>query len=146
MLSWEGRGMRLPLGFAALRIEAHRLQCWGTVHLAHASSGCDERCLINPVHVLCRALRMAPPCYRRFELATTHQPLHVSGGGIVLIDDERSFSRDTDVLFDSIASLAIAMQHFASREELSVSLSPDEYSISVCRSGDHCPVDASALQ
>jgi len=27
MTSWAGRGTRLPLGFATLRIEAHRLQC-----------------------------------------------------------------------------------------------------------------------
>ena len=146
MLSWEGRGTRLPLGFAALRVEAHRLQCWATAHSSDAGFDCDARCLGNPVHVLCHALRMAPPCYRRFELATSHQPLHVSGGGIVLVGSTREFCRDTDVIFDSISSLAVAMQHFARVEKLSVCFLPDECSIVVHRVGGDRPADAAEVQ
>ncbi len=64
----------------------------------------------------------------------------------MLIDGAREFCRDTDVVFDSISSLAVAMQHFADAEKLSVCLLPDECSIVVHRVGRDRPVDAAEVQ
>ena len=65
LLAWRGEGTSLPLGFAALRMETFALRC---VAMEAVDSEARRRCTKDPVQLLCRALRMAPTCYRQFEL------------------------------------------------------------------------------
>jgi len=83
MLGWEGCGTQLPLGFTTLHIQTKRLQCWAKIRLLASGRAAAERCIDNPVHLLCRALRMAPPCYQQFELvaAQDDQPPCIAGAG-----------------------------------------------------------------
>ena len=138
MHTWEGRGTKLPLGFSALRMEANYLHCWATERRPYPGHAAETRCLTKPVHLLCRALRMAPACYRCFELAAayTERPLDIAGDSTVYAGDARRRYREDSAVFDSIAGLAAAMQLVAPAEGLSVLLSPDERTIIVHRISD----------
>ncbi len=149
MLAWEGPGTNLPANFAALHLETNELQISAEVRLPHAgtdSADADRVRAETAVQLLCRALRLAPEHYRRFELAAenTDRPLQI---GIVLslvcgvVDTEEDDSdidpADIDPAeFDDAAGLAAAMQQYAAAEELSVDVSPDMDSVIVCRAGD----------
>ncbi len=138
MLAWAGRGTQLPLGFSALRMEMYRLHCWAEVRSSHAGRAYGRRCLTNPVHLLCRALRMAPSCYRRFELAAGYEKIHIIGAGCLHVLGRQHTTHGSKDVFDSITSLAAAMLRYASAENLSVALSPDESAILVHRIGEDC--------
>jgi len=91
----------------------------------------------SPVHLLCRALRMAPASYGRFELATAPEnyPLELIGGGTVWVGDQRMPHNFKTVTLDSAARLGAAMQHCAAAESLSVHMSPDKRRVIVVRIG-----------
>lgn len=137
MLDWAGRGTRLPPGFATARIETNRVGCWSLEPLPHTAQATEECCVANPVHLLCRALRMAPASYHRFELAAAQQsrPLEIAGGGYVDVGEhETCLSPSSNTAtFDSIAGLAAAMRRFEAAEGLMVHVSPDEQTIFVRR-------------
>ena len=148
MLSWEGRGTRFPLGFTTLRIEANALLCVAMERTPQAGVAVAKRCVKNPVHLLCRALRMAPASYRRFELTATrqHLPLHIIGGGHMSVGDRMTRVKGRSVTFDSIADLAVAMRQYAAAESLSVHVLPDERSIVIDRIDDASLGHASSVQ
>ncbi len=83
----------------------------------------------DTVHLLCRALRLAPACYRRFELAANKPHAQVGVMGTLWATDDNESGSDTGVdivgtEFDC-ADLATAMGQFAAVESLSVQLSQD---------------------
>ena len=139
MLSWEGHGTKLPPGFAALRLQT----CWITLRameqLPHAGRGDGGRCMSSPAHLLCRALRMAPLNYRRFELAAPYQPPSI------LVRGAQTSHVGHRAWFDSATDLAAAMQRFAPAENLIVELSADQDSIIVHRLGSERLLAAAEL-
>ena len=136
MLNWEGCGTRLPPGFTTLRTDTNFMGCWAMERTPRPEPAAAGRCIKNPVHLLCRALRMAPASYRRFELTATEPPLHVFGGGIIYVGNQKTLHEDRSVTFSSIADLANAMQRYAAAESLSLHLLPEERSIVISRIGD----------
>ncbi len=135
MLNWEGRGTVFPPGFTTMRIETTSLLCWATERTPQPVPVAAGRCMKNPVHLLCRALRMAPACYCRFELTAKrqHLALHIFGGGIIHAGDRKNLHKDRSVKFDSIADLAVAMLRYAAAESLRVRVLPDGQSIVIDR-------------
>lgn len=141
MVSWEGTGTELTHGFATLRMQTNHLQCCAleSVH--------GETYTTDPVQVLCRAMRLAPACYRCFKMEAmqAHSSLQVEAEVTVVFcpDDEdgnscddydtegadddgiRRLHRELVSVFDSIAELAAAMQQCTAAEGLRVSLSRD---------------------
>ena len=116
-------------------METNRLSCHATEQQPQARAGPEAaRRSIDPVQLLCSALRLAPACYRRFELAfgCDNEPLHVFGC-LILTCWNATMSWTATATFESIAELAAAMQRSASAEGLSMQLSPDEQSIVVRR-------------
>ena len=139
MMGWQGRGTSLPAGFASLRAEVNTLQCSADVRLPGAGPVAQTLCGESALQLLCRALRLAPACYRRFELAAAqpaadNKQLRVLGDMTLTRGhgsaDHRSLA---DAAFDSVAALGAAMAESAADEGLSVQLSPDEQSIVVRR-------------
>ena len=139
----EDSGTLLPLGFPVLRVKSNRLHC---VERLWAPGGKPAPPWVPPanaVQLLCRALRLVPRSYHRFELlpdaGDPHElngPLKVSGSvRFVHPDTGRKVARHDldDAVFDSVTDLANATQHFAAAEHLTVQLSPDMGSIVVCR-------------
>ncbi len=143
MVAWESCATAFPRAFTALRLEANWLWCMVSKRLAHDGSGAQRSCTGDAVHLLCRALRLAPVCYRQFSFAA-----HLLDGrrnklrvmGILLNNDEdEPGSHGHTYLrreFGSVADLAAAMGQFAGIEGLSVQLSLDACCIVVHRSGD----------
>ncbi len=125
-----------PQGFTALRLEALRQLRLATGRLAHV--GPPRSCTGNAGHVLCRALRLAPACYREFSftadaLGGSRTVLRVSGD---LFDEPGLHyhdSSDWNIVFNNAANLATAMGQFAAVEGLNVQLSPDASSVIVRR-------------
>ncbi len=146
MVTWfpGGHSTRLPLGFAALRMETNRLSC-------HATGGWDQSDALErdtaPVQLLCCALRLAPPYYGRIELAAHEpdQPLEVRGSVSQLCGDAGAPYAAT-ASFSSIAELAVAMRRFAPAERLSLHLTPDEQGIVIRRTGSEMPPGAAVWQ
>jgi len=133
MGAWDGRGTKLPLGFSALRIRTKWLQCWATENLPDEQLVAERwPWLRNPVHVLCRTLRMAPPCYREIELVVDQQ-LKLVGGGDRVFGNIETQHRGKDGSFDSVNELAVAMRPFTCEEGLSVHILPDKQSLVVHR-------------
>jgi len=98
------------------------------------------------VHLLCQALRLAPSCYRQFELLPeAGHPLEHGGlieisGCVKFIDSESGDQTRRhglhDAVFGSVTDLASAMQQYAADEHLSMQLSPDMDSIVVRNTGE----------
>ena len=130
MPAWDGLGTPLPPGFAALRMETNWLRCHAMDEQPQAGPGPEAtRRIADPGQLLCRALQLAPACYRRFELAAARlgQPLEVSfelscGG-------DKEASDGASATYASVAELTAAMQRFASAESVSVRLSSNEQTI-----------------
>jgi len=148
MLNWEGRGTRFPPGFTTMRIETNSLWCWATERTPQPGSAAAKRCMNSPVHLVCRALRMAPACYCRFELTAKrqHLALQIFGGGIVHVGGRKTLHKDRSSTFGSISDLAAAMQQYAAAESLSVHVLPEERSIVVDRIVDASRGGASTAQ
>ncbi len=152
VVAWDGGTTALPHGFAALRLEALRLICTVTKRLAHIGSEPQRFCTGDAVHLLCRALRLAPTCYRQFSLAA-----HPLGGpraqlkvmGIFLKTAGDNPGSDTDIhlpeefgrfaVLELELELAATMRYFAAVEGLSVHLSRDASCVLVRRAASwHC--------
>ena len=139
MVDWDGDGTALEWGFAAVRMESNRVRCSATERLPQADPQSAGRCTVHPVQLLCRALRLAPACYRRFELvaAQPEAPLQIDSsvhlswaGGVETVQGNGSAS------FDSVNELKAAMRRFVKEEKLRLVRSPGEHIIVVRRSGD----------
>jgi len=107
LVRWGG-GSELARGFATLRLQSNRLQ--GRTEEQQCQSG---HCTTDPVRLLCRMLRMAPACYRRFELAArcVDAPLQIQASILVVGGDwsrEKVF-RSKMVSCDGAAELAAAL-------------------------------------
>lgn len=71
MTTWEGDGTTLTRGFATLRMQTNGLHC------SAEERARSKRYTTDPVQLLCRALRMTPACYRRFEVVAAHPDLQM---------------------------------------------------------------------
>ena len=139
MLAWEGEGTELPLGFAVLRLETNALTCRAEERLQRAED--KTKSSGDPVQLLCRALRLAPRCYHRLELAPRFPdtPLVIRNDLLLLCAGTNPLprrDRDREATFANIAELAAAMRHFGAAEAIDVCLTPDEQTIVVLRDGD----------
>ena len=94
----------------------------------------------DAVHLLCRALHLAPAQYRQFVLAPDRLRAHVEVMGFMLVADGEyrgvDHSSTVKADFSCVADLAVRMQQFADLQGLSVPLPRDECSIIVRRTGD----------
>ena len=134
MLAWEGVGSDLPLGFTLLRLETNALYCGAVEQLP--GSGTEGKFPMDPVQVLCRALRLAPPSYSHTELKTAYPGKRFevwSDLALLCTNSENSGPRKAK--FESIAELAAAMQHFTSVEKLEVCVAPDGQTVVAQRIG-----------
>ena len=143
MLPMEGCGTRLPLGFTELRVETNSLQCSVTEQqppshhspqLPDSEPAAGDQCIKDPVHLLCRVLRLSLVCYWRVELAAeqTDEPLRLRSMLYLVRDCESGFHEGYATL-DSIAELAVVMQCFAAAEGLDLRVAPNKQSIIVHR-------------
>ncbi len=144
MIDWQGRGASLPVGFAVLRAEFKTLQCSALVWLTGAGPDAQRLCGESAVQLLCRALRLSSPSYRRFELAAAqpfadNQQLRMRVCGDMRLIYEQEEPADhvlADAAFDSVAALSAAMVECAAAENLTVPLSTDQRSIIVVNTGN----------
>jgi len=134
MRAWEGVGTELPPGFATLRLETNALYCSAEEKLRRA--GREAYCPDEPTQLLCRAMRLAPECYRRIEVAAAqpNKALTVRSNIILLCTDNNQ-SHHRDATFASVAELAAAMQRCESAEGVKVCLTPDARNVVVVRDG-----------
>ncbi len=139
LLAWEGRGTVLPLGFAALRMRTNDLLCTAVEILPdHVGPEVERAATADAVQLLCRALRLAPLCYRRIELmaAQPHKPLTITGETRLLSATGGNIYCDRAVEWQSIAGLAAAMRRFEAAEGVSVCMTRDEQCIIVHRNNN----------
>ncbi len=141
MVAWDGRTVAwgtismLARGFAVVRMRTNRVEIREEEWLLPGGWAANEVCTTEPVRLLCRALRMAPPCYRRLEwaAAAADAPLQVK-------------VRGNTASFSSIAELAAAVRLGAAEENIDVYLPPDEGSIVMSRAHAELPVRTTAEQ
>ena len=137
MLAWGDNGTRLPEGCAALRLETNWVRLLTVEQLASAEPNPDRLPCTNPAQMLCRALRMAPASYRRFEIAVAWPDARLEVEAAVFRHwdhrDDQKDRRGTVASFSSAAELAAAMQQYATAERLTVHLSADQQDIIVRR-------------
>ena len=81
--------------------ETNSLNCWE--RLRHAGADAGDPCSRGPVQLLCRALRVAPACYRRLELvpAQPNEPLLLCSG--LISEDEEEWIRGNQSSFCAVA-------------------------------------------
>ncbi len=135
-MAWEGHGTKLPRGFAGLRMRgASRLQLQAEERLPREPEE-GGRSALEPAQLLCRALRLAPACYRWFELAAAkpEAPLMLMAMTSLRWDDMRA-SGMRMASFSGVAELAAALRRFAAAEGLVVCGAPGEASILMRRAG-----------
>lgn len=134
MQAWEGKGTRLPRGFAVLRLENNWLHCGAEERVPRAEA--EAKCLSDSVQLLCRALRLAPRCYLRFELRAEHPEQSLKLRSTLDLSCAGNKQTHTGIaIFKSVVELAAAMQRFASVEELDVCLALDGQTIVAHRVG-----------
>ncbi len=123
-----------------MRMRANTLCCWAEEWMTHSGVESDGRCTTDPVQLLCRALRLTPVCYRRFEIAAAQPdaPIVVKSEVFLCWPDEREH-RSKSASFEGLAQLEAAVRREATKEGLCSRLSPDQRSIVVHRA------DAGAL-
>ena len=114
---------------------ANHLECEAKEGPSLAGSGAATRRTIHPLQLLCRALRLAPTSYRRFEItaAQPDAPISVScatEGNSAL---DQLYMNHADTFECCVAELAAEMQAFAIRESVSVALSEDERVVTLGR-------------
>jgi len=149
MVAWEPCTTAFPQGFTALRLEANRLSWLASERMAHVGSEAQRACTGNAGQLLCRALRLAPACYRQFSLAAQprkgpRMQLEIRDN---LLDEPGGYGHEYSATdFDSVAGLAAAMGQFAPGEGLSVQLSPDASCVIVRRIGVELPGGAAEVQ
>ena len=111
------------------------------------------------MHLLCRALQLAPLSYRHFQLTHNRpdKPLEVSGHVWSAVGNRQTLVECPAAQFNGVAELAAAMQRFAPAEALSLYVDPRWRSIIIDRTDDlpvwrcHCEAEdgqapAAALQ
>ena len=134
MSAWQGDGTNLAWGFAAVRIETNHLECEAKEGPLLAGSGAAARRTAHPLQLLCRALRLAPTSYRRFEIAAAQPDAPIS---VFSVTEGNSALYQLDLhqadTFECVAELAAEMRPFAVRESISVSLSEDERVVTLGR-------------
>ena len=71
IVAWEDCVTDLPLGFTALHLQASRMRIDCSPEQGLVNTGVEAQMsrTRDAVHLLCRALRLAPPCYCHFLLA-----------------------------------------------------------------------------
>ncbi len=136
LVNWEGDGTALQGGHATVRMETNRVECWATERLPTAGQWATGQYTTDPAKLLCRALRLAPACYCRFEwtAAVPEAPLEL-GAFVLLVWSfvPESEPRDQVASFDSVGDLAAVLQEYAAAEGLSVQLSQDERTVVISR-------------
>ena len=151
-MAWEGQSIatHLPEGFAVFRAETNHLQCSAEVMLPSNARDAERDWTGDSVQLLCRALRLAPPCYRRVELAAScpDDTVIMIEGGVMLYREgrERSWRTAPPAVFVDIPGLASAMQRYAAVERLIVQTSPDQHSVIVRRISNELLGSAAAVQ
>jgi len=135
LLSWTCCRTFLPAGCAVLRLEANRLSCNAEDQLTPSGAPSQRPRTRNPVQLLCRALSLAPECYRRFEVTakSPDEPLQVDSSVLLPSGVSETYP---GMRFGTVAALAAAMGQFAAIERLSVHMSADERSIVVHKFND----------
>jgi len=135
MSVWQGDGTNLAWGFAAVRIQTNQLECLANEGPTLAGSKAAPRRTIHPLQLLCRALRLAPTSYCRFEI-TAAQP----DAPIIVVSVTEGNSALDQLYLDQagtfeccVAELAAWMRSFATREGISVVLSEDERVVTLGR-------------
>ena len=141
----DRRDTLLPEGFSGLRVVTNSLHCAITLWLPIASGEPAALCVApaDAVQLLCRALRLAPRCYRQFELRRRAGDRNERGGLLAVygcvkyidsVTGRRVSQHDLDNAdFDSLTDLASAMQQLAAADHLIVQLSQHINSIVVRR-------------
>jgi len=136
LVDWEGDGTALQWGFATLRMETNRVQWRATERLATLGQWAIGQYTTDPAELLCRALRLAPACYRHFELtaAAPETPLELSSAVLLVWAAEpETTTHDRVASFDSVGELAAELRRCAQAEGLSVQLSQDERTVVLSR-------------
>ena len=139
MVAWEGDGTDITWGFAAIRVETGRMQCIAEEQPLDDQPGACTRQTTDPVQLLCRALRLAPACYRRLELKPDKWDMPFCIGGEMYydwMDRDNAYDRlyaNTPASFDSISELAAALQRCAAAEGLTVHCRLDELIVVLSR-------------
>jgi len=137
MVAWEGDYTNLNWDYAACRMETQSVRFEVTEWLPSAASEAEAgmHCCTDPVHLLCRAMRMAPASCDRFELAVArpNAPLRLEADVTVCWGARTATAvnharRNQKVSFDSIAELATALRIYAAAEGVSVFSPPDAIS------------------
>ena len=143
-MSWEGRGTKLPLGFNTLRIRTNQLQCW-----VEEPVRLDGRYITEPVHLLCRTLRLAPACFRRFKW-TPEKPkemLHLKADASFYAPEDDDYPhRSSAKCSYTVVELAAAMSRCGAAEGLIVDYSPKPLSIVVRRASTEANAVAADVQ
>ncbi len=129
---------------ASLRsaIQTNKLHCTAIERLPHDSVPEEATARLrtrSSLQLLCRALRLAPPCYCRLEMAAEqpHEMLTIDSDlRLRCLDGSDTDDRGEPVGFHSGFALAAAMQQSAAAEHVTVCLPPDERSVTVLRSGN----------
>ena len=97
------------------------------------------------MQLLCRALRLTPPCYRRFEL-TPGKPqewLDIHADVSVYAEDDTEMPHRTTAKSSyPVGELAAAMRRCGVAEDLDVVLSPNG-TIVICKTAQDTPCGAS---
>ena len=143
-MAWRGTGTKLPPGFAALRMRTNWLHCWSNERVQPNGS-----LIAEPARLLCRALWLAPACYRCFELrpAVPAQVLHLRAT-VCQHMDEHHQSPDqhrADGSF-TFGDLAAAMKRCGGAEGVVVVPSPDPLCIVVRRASTETQAIAADVQ
>ena len=120
-MAWEGLDTNTAEGFDALRFVTNRVQC--VAERASAGSEATAHRTLHPLQLLCRALHLAPPSYHRFELAAAQpdEPLYIQADTTLTWPDRTGYQRrccGRMLGFDSVATLAVALQPIAVAEGL----------------------------
>jgi len=146
MIAWEGRGTQLPPGFVALRMHTNSVRSWANEWYPDDFTKDRFTLTTNPAQLLCRALRLAPSCYRRFELRAAQPAVSLFVEANVWLKHSRGgcVERHTSPVasFETVAQFAAALQQCTDAEGVSVSLSPNERSVIIDRAWSAAPACA----
>ena len=103
---------------------------------------------MQPLQLMCRALRLTPACYSYFELsaANPHAPVHIEARVSLSGWYSGPNSVEGAVSFDSIAELATAMSQFAVMEGLRMRMLPGARGIVLQRANAAMPATVPGVQ
>ena len=84
-LAWDGYVTHFPQGFCAICIESNSLHCYAEDGLRYVGTRAQRSCTEDAVHLLCRALQLAPRCYEHIELEASYPRAYLTIRGGVLV-------------------------------------------------------------